>query len=334
MFALGISGLLGCFFSILPPSTAPARCFLMESTGGKTQLVHLLTAALSLLSFLVFSSLMRDLPTCVLSAIIIAALVPLGRYFFDPPRLYKTNKYDLMIWIVTFFGTLVFSVQEGMVIGIGFSMMLVHVWMLKEAKGTMLTKHSNGMFLDLEMYPKEENLKEGHGVDWEMQEAVRNGHICIFKYHAPIFFSTLDSFKSLLFKKIPSPTILKQEKFYQEKMKKKREKFLSEGDAKMPRESSKSSYNVKQLPHSLTEIVLSDEDDVFLKPTNTSKLKYLILDFSAVTLMDTHAAKCVASLSEEYNKYDVTLVIAGCHTNVHRLLTNVSYQLININTCV
>jgi len=35
--ANGLSSIVGAFFNSLAPSTSPPRCFLMESTGGQTQ---------------------------------------------------------------------------------------------------------------------------------------------------------------------------------------------------------------------------------------------------------------------------------------------------------
>lgn len=337
MFALGISGLLGCFFSIILPSTAPARCFLMESTGGKTQACHLFTAAFSLFTMLVFASFMRDLPVCVLSSIILAALVPVCRYFLDPFHLYKTNKYDLAIWLVTFCATLVFSVQEGMIIGIGFSLIVVHVWMLKEAGGSVLEKHSNGIFLDRELYPI--NRKGvSNEVEGGMEEAAKEGRIFIFKFEAPIYFSTLDTFKNLLFNKIPSPTMLKKQNIHIEKMKKKmkkkvmKEKKKHEKSNGMPREDTHAtSYevtkdqNVSLNIQDLSPSDLDTDDEIFLndKKFQPSPLKCLVLDLSAVTLMDTHSAKSLAFLHQEYSKHGVVMLLAACNPPVSHLFHQV-----------
>jgi len=35
--ATGLSSIVGAFFNSLAASTSPPRCFLMESTGGRTQ---------------------------------------------------------------------------------------------------------------------------------------------------------------------------------------------------------------------------------------------------------------------------------------------------------
>ena len=349
MFALGMSGLLGCFFSILLPSTAPARCFLMETTGGKTQLCHLWTAAFTLFTMLVFANFMRDLPVCVLASIILASLVPLVKYFFDPARLYKTSKYDLLIWMVTFWASLFFSVQEGMVIGIGFSMILMHIWMLKEARGSVLGKHSNGLFLDREHYPRdEEDLKENPGLDWDMEEAVQQGYIFIYKFEAPIYFSTIEGFIRLLYSKIPSPTDLKKEKVYLEKIKKKmlrrrRSKRNKDKNTKESEKSTKESQTNQNLDMNLSYDESNDvfvtlnapvsplsdldtDDELFHNDSKftPSKLKCLILDFSAVSLIDTHAAKSIAFLHQEYGKCGVVVLISSCNNNVFKFFKKVS----------
>ena len=336
MFALGISGLLGCFFNILLPSTAPPRCFLMESTGGKTQATHLWTAAFTLFTMLVFANFMRDLPVCVLASIILASLVPMLRFYCDPIRLYQTCKYDFLVWMVTYFCSLVFSVQEGMVIGIGFSMILVHIWILKEARGTVLRTNSNGLFLDREHYPRdEEEVKENLSLEWHVEEAVQQGGIFIFKFEAPLYFNTLSSFKKILFNKIPSPTALKKEHAYLEKMRKKKvkkKKSQKEHETKQTLETRISHDGKKE--ESLTLNVptspLSDldtDDEIFQNDSKftPSILKCLILDFSAVSLIDVQGARCIQQLHQEYSKYGVVLLLCSCNNNVSNFFKNVGF---------
>ena len=70
--------------------------------------------------------LFEALPLCVLASIVIVACIPLFVHYTKWRMYWHTDCYDFAIWVATFFGTLVAGVDYGMIIGIAFSVLVVH----------------------------------------------------------------------------------------------------------------------------------------------------------------------------------------------------------------
>jgi len=100
-----------------------------DHTGARTGLASLTSGVTVLLTLLVLAPLFSDLPTPVLAALIIEAVV-MG--MMDVPemrRLARVQRFDFWIAIAAIAGTLIFGVLTGVMIGIGFSLL----WLISVA---------------------------------------------------------------------------------------------------------------------------------------------------------------------------------------------------------
>uniref|UniRef100_A0A8C4DGR3 Solute carrier family 26 member 6 n=1 Tax=Dicentrarchus labrax TaxID=13489 RepID=A0A8C4DGR3_DICLA len=114
LIALGLSNSVGGFFQCFAISCSMSRTMVQESTGGKTQVAGALSAIVILFITLWIGALFEDLPKAVLAAIIFVNLHGMMKQFMDIPALWKSNKVDMVVWVVTFILTVLFNPDLGL----------------------------------------------------------------------------------------------------------------------------------------------------------------------------------------------------------------------------
>ncbi|KAA8590972.1 hypothetical protein FQN60_001915 [Etheostoma spectabile] len=106
LIALGLCNTVGSFF----------QCY---SVAG------VISSIIVLITVLQIGSLFSDLPKAVLSTIVFVNLKGMFTQFMDVHILWKTNRVDLLVWLVTFTSTLLLNLDLGLAVSIGFSMLTV-----------------------------------------------------------------------------------------------------------------------------------------------------------------------------------------------------------------
>uniref|UniRef100_A0A665SWU0 Solute carrier family 26 member 6-like n=1 Tax=Echeneis naucrates TaxID=173247 RepID=A0A665SWU0_ECHNA len=125
LVALGLSNSVGGFFQCYSVTSSLSRSLVQESTGGKTQVAGVISSIIVLITVLKVGALFEDLPKAVLSTIVFVNLKGMFKQFMDVPELWKTNKVDLLVWLVTFTSTVLLNLDLGLAVSIGFSMLTV-----------------------------------------------------------------------------------------------------------------------------------------------------------------------------------------------------------------
>lgn len=329
LLANGLSCVGGAFFCSLAGSTSPPRCFLMETTGGKTQVAYLISAVLALLTMLLIAPLFQSLPVCVLSSIIFVACIPLFPHYVAFLGYWKTNKYDFAIWVFTAVTNLVLPVDIGLLIGMGFSLVLVHFQMQRPQQVKLYVNKEDEIFLDHKRYSNCQRLEDA----------------VVFRFESPVYFATLDGFKEQLFSSTVSLSFLKSRAANENGlMVIVTEDIVDAGDV-LPLEVMKTSDGhvdeiiqnetnlLEQKPstdssndnvidainsrNDLKEVVLNEKQN----EGNPGKLEEpvphnIIVDCSAISFLDTSGAKVLAQLHGEYSKFDIRFLLVNCCNNV------------------
>uniref|UniRef100_A0A803K5T4 Solute carrier family 26 member 6 n=1 Tax=Xenopus tropicalis TaxID=8364 RepID=A0A803K5T4_XENTR len=125
LIALGFSNLVGSFFHCFAVTTSMSRTLVQESTGGNTQVAGTVSALIILVIILKAGELFTCLPRAILSAIVIANLKGMYKQFMDIPVLWRTNKYDLLIWLVAFLSTICLNMDIGLAVSVVFGLFTV-----------------------------------------------------------------------------------------------------------------------------------------------------------------------------------------------------------------
>jgi len=127
--AQGMANVGAGLFQGMPVSTSLSASSLNDRSGARTGLASLTSGVIVLLTLLVLAPLFSELPTAVLAALIIEAVV-MG--MMDVPemrRLARVQRLDFWIAVAAIAGTLVFGVLAGVMIGIGLSLL----WLISVA---------------------------------------------------------------------------------------------------------------------------------------------------------------------------------------------------------
>jgi SulP family sulfate permease len=181
LIGLGMANIGGAFFSSFPTTGGFSRTAVNDQSGAKTGLASIFSAVLIILTLLFLTPLFYYLPKAILASVIMVAVFGLID-FKEVRHLWKTDKKDLLMLMVTFFATLITGIEEGIAIGVVLSLALVlykaaypHTAQLGRMPGT-------DIYRNLRRFPEVELDK----------------HIFIYRFDAELFFGNHHFFRSEL----------------------------------------------------------------------------------------------------------------------------------------
>ncbi|XP_072979473.1 probable sulfate transporter 3.4 [Typha angustifolia] len=128
MMAIGIMNMSGSCASCYVTTGSFSRSAVNYNAGSKTAVSNIVMASAVLITMLFLMPLFYHTPNVILSAIIITAVIGLID-FHAAVRLWKVDKLDFLACMSAFFGVLFISVQMGLLISVGISILkiLIHV---------------------------------------------------------------------------------------------------------------------------------------------------------------------------------------------------------------
>ncbi|XP_029013277.1 solute carrier family 26 member 6-like [Betta splendens] len=210
LLAVGITNVVGGFFQSYATTASLSRTLVQENTGGQTQVAGLVSSILMLIAILKIGSLFQDLPTAILATIVVVNLKGMFMQFVDIPMLWRTNKVDLLVWLVTFVSAILLNLDMGLAVALGFAILTVifktqlpHYSLLGHVSGTEL-------YLDVGNY----------------KEAKEIPGIKIFRSSTTIYYPNADMYTDALQEKcgIDIRELLTEKKKREKDLKKQQEK--------------------------------------------------------------------------------------------------------------
>ena len=123
-FAIGIANFIGSFFQSPPISGSFSRTAVNDQSGAQTALSNVVCAAVIGLTLLFLTPLFFYIPIPALASIIIVATLSLLD-FDELMYLFRTKPIDAYIAVFTFLSVLLIGIQEGILMGIGASLVAV-----------------------------------------------------------------------------------------------------------------------------------------------------------------------------------------------------------------
>ncbi|MEL6989042.1 MAG: SulP family inorganic anion transporter, partial [Bacteroidota bacterium] len=185
LLGLGLSKIIGSFFQAFPNSGSFSRSAINESSGAQSGWSSIMAAIIVGISLLLFTKLFYYIPYALLSAIIIAAVIKLIE-IKKAIHLFKTDKGDFLVMIVTFLLTIGLGVQIGIISGIILSLLLI----IRKASAphyAVLGKvDSSGIYKNIKRF----------------SQAEINHDIMIFRYDDDIFFGNTQHFFTTIFEEL------------------------------------------------------------------------------------------------------------------------------------
>ncbi|WP_422360259.1 SulP family inorganic anion transporter [Reichenbachiella sp.] len=179
LVSLGIANVIGSLFRTFPATASFSRSAVNESSGAKTTLASVIAALIVILALLFLMPVFQFLPHAVLGAIIFVAV--LGLIDFKLAKnLWKTDRYDFVMLLSSFLGTLVLGIEWGIGFGILISLMVLiyktsapHMAVLGRVAGT-------NFFRNLDRF----------------EVAIDDPEVSILRFDARLFFANVSSLKS------------------------------------------------------------------------------------------------------------------------------------------
>ncbi|XP_034000477.1 solute carrier family 26 member 6 isoform X1 [Trematomus bernacchii] len=293
LIALGLSNSIGGIFQCFAISCSMSRTMVQESTGGKTQVAGALSAIIILFITLWIGRLFEDLPKAVLAAIIFVNLHGMIKQFLDIPALWRSNKVDMLIWVVTFIFTILFNPDLGLAASIGFSMLTVIF-------RTQLPTYSIlGQVPDTDIY----RPLEGYN------QVKRVPGILIFRSSATLYFANAEMYQEALGEKsgIDITKFLSAKK----KLEAKRKRHEKKNAKKAAKNNAVDMEEVPEREEKKDIAIIEVEDE-----PDPSLPRAIVLDLSPVNFLDTVGVKALRSIQKDYGEIGIEVVLAGCQTGV------------------
>ena len=128
LIAMGASNIFGTFFRSLPMTASMSRTMVQVNAGGRTLMASVVSIFMLLWVLLFAGPLFRDLPNCILAALIMVSLRGILMQFKDIKIYAKRSNSEIFVWISTFLGTVFIDIDYGLVIGLGVTFMFLLWW--------------------------------------------------------------------------------------------------------------------------------------------------------------------------------------------------------------
>ncbi|XP_053325601.1 solute carrier family 26 member 6-like [Spea bombifrons] len=312
LMAIGICHTVGSFFQCFSVATAMARCLVLESTGGNSQVSGFISSLMILVIILKAGELFETLPKTILGAIVIVNLKGIFMQFSDVPGLWRANKTDLLVWIVTFLATILLNMDMGLAVSVAFSLATV-IARTQLPHYSILGQISNTeIYRDVELYGQ---VTEVPGVK-------------IFQSSCTLYFANADLYADALKKmcgvdldkliKMKKKAIKKHRRI-QEKAKKQR-KSGAKGEIENELKAISPELAAATRAEDKSLINVSEETAPDYWGPHKCPFHSLILDLSTASFLDTVSVKVLRNIIRDFQEIDVKVYLVGCHASVVKQL--------------
>ncbi|XP_063797225.1 solute carrier family 26 member 6-like [Pseudophryne corroboree] len=331
LIAIGVSNLVGSFFQCFAISASVSRSGVQESTGGNSQVASAIASFVVFVIILRAGELFQDLPKAVLAAIIVVNLKGMFKQFSEVGVLWKTNKIDLIVWMVTFAATILLNMDIGLAVAVAFSLLTI-IFRTQLSNYAIL-----GQVYDMGVYRDVSRCQQAHEVPG----------IKIFHSSSTVFYANAEQYTEALYqqcgldveklieKKIKA---IKKRKRKEEKVMKKADKnneptklvtgrdniafdHLDLGKLEYDTEEQNKEQDMTEgsiivVPGHATNKETGGKNTLQSLGLEKPRFHSLILDFSAVNFVDTVCLKMLRQIYRNFAEIEVDVYLVGCNARV------------------
>ena len=184
LISIGSANFAGSLFSSLPVSASFSRSAASEEAGAKTAMTNIFAAVIIISTLLFLTPVFYYLPMPILAAIIIVSVF--GLIDIEEAKfLARTKKSEGGIAVFTFISTLLIGIQEGILLGVGASMLL------------MVYRSSRPNIAELGLMPHTQSYKNLE----RNSEAVQIRGILLLRLDASFSFMNAEFFRDFILRK-------------------------------------------------------------------------------------------------------------------------------------
>ena len=191
LIGLAASNIISGLFQGFPAGASQSRTAVDDTSGGKTQLVGIVAAALLVAFLLWFTHLLESLPQMVLGVIIIAAAISLIE--IKPLlQVYRVRRVEFFLALVTLIGVLSIGVMAGILVAVLLALIVVIGRISRPHDAVLGAVKGVDGYQDIEAYANSET----------------EPGLIVYRFDAPLFFANADYFlhqvQELIDEAIPS----------------------------------------------------------------------------------------------------------------------------------
>lgn len=220
---------------------------------------------------------------CVLAVIIVVNLRGALRKFTDIPRMWRANRIDAAVWLVTMATSALVNTELGLLVGVMASALCV------------LGRTQRAQVLELGRTPTKEH--------YEALAAYRglqtHPGVAVFRYAAPIYYANQSLFKRSLFRRAGLDPVQENAQRLKAQKKKKKNHAPADGAA-------------------APNVSLKEDEGVAAVALVTPPRSFhsLVIDCSAVLFVDTAGVAALKEVRKDYGAVGVKVVLAQCSPSV------------------
>ncbi|XP_056369509.1 chloride anion exchanger [Oenanthe melanoleuca] len=313
LIAFGLGNIVGGSFKGFASSTALSRSGVQESTGGKTQIAGIVSSVIVLIVILAIGFLLAPLQKSVLASLALGNLKGMLMQFKEVHVLWRKDKYDCIIWVVTFIAAVLLGLDIGLATAVAFQLLTVVIRSQFPSCTVLANVGRSNIYRNRKDYT---DIYEPEGVK-------------IFKCSSPIFFANIEFFREKLITAVgfnPLRVLRKRNKALR-----KIRKMLKKGELQVtPKglictasptyESDEELDNnrIEELdqPTIMTDLPIRINWATDLPPGITApqvNIHSIILDFSSVSFLDFSAMTVLRKILKEFVRLDIDIYIAGAY---------------------
>ncbi|MGV6862536.1 MAG: SulP family inorganic anion transporter [Putridiphycobacter sp.] len=175
LIALGAGNFGGAFFSSYPVTGGFSRSAVSDQAGSKTGISAIVSALLILFTLLFLTEYFWYLPKALLGSIIMVAVFGLIDLKV-PKKLWKFDKMEFGIYLITFVSTLTIGIQQGIGIGVLLSLLAI-LYQISYPKIALLGKVENtNEYRNIDRYPN----------------AIKHTDVLIVRLDARLFYANMN----------------------------------------------------------------------------------------------------------------------------------------------
>ena len=182
LISLGLANVFGSFFQSFPTTGGFSRTAVNDQAGAKSGLAPLISVLLIIITLLFLTPLFYNLPKAILASVIMVAVFGLIDYK-EAIHLWKSNRTDFFLLLITFIATLTIGIEKGIGLGVILSLAFVILKTTRPHVAVLANIHGTHFYRNIVRFGKDVILKED---------------ILIVRFDAQLYFANTTFFKDKL----------------------------------------------------------------------------------------------------------------------------------------
>lgn len=229
------------------------------------------------------------LSRCVLAVIILVNLRGALKKFTDVPRMWRVNRVDASIWLITMATSALVNTELGLLVGVLVSAFCV-LGRTQQAQVLELGRATNREhYEDLSSY---RGLRTHPGV-------------AVFRYDAPIYYANQSLFKKSLYRCAGLDPV--KEKTRRIKFQKKnKQQGETEEVQNMKSEEKEAAGKEEEVEAGATVTLMN----------SSRSIRSLVIDCSSILFLDTAGVNALKEVRKDYGELGIKVVLAQCSASV------------------